>query len=408
MERHHLLEPAVGWVPAPGLPSAPSGWRFWDVDRRALTGDPRSRVLLWSGLVLVAVGLAAVVLSVLSSRLGGLAAFGLVPVVGGAALAVTSSVRRAADREAVVRRIADLAQSSRAVEPAEAWGVPDARPFVAADGARPTSPGRRRDRAVVAATASVAVLATVVGASFAVVPLVQAVSGGTGSIVAGRPRADAPPPAPTVPSTPAPAPTARPAPSSIPVAGTPEQGTALEADCAVAAGRDGAPRCWAWTITAPAACEAAITVHFGPDQASPATRTMRRFVSLSPGVPLSLVLRGAEATATIDHPACVAAGAAPYPIWTGDSGAELPDADFPKGCDDWGCEGLVFDALSSCPAATIEVHVDDAAADRLSRDYAVVQAVVSSSSTSHNEVFVPAVDGREPADVSVASVTCED
>ncbi|WP_413602797.1 hypothetical protein [Curtobacterium sp. Curtsp57] len=411
VERHHLAEPAHGWVPAPSLPAVPQGWRFWEADRRAFWRDRRTLV----GLALVLVGIAVVVtVSVLGGELRGLAGLGLVPVVGGAAVAITSSVRRAA----LADRLVAVARERRAADPIDpetAWGVPGALPFVEASGDERRSPVRRRNRIAVVVTATATAVVTIVGASVAVVPLVQETVGGVGQTLALGLQDDAPAP-PTASASPDPDtdpapdtdPTPAPAPSTVAVDAVLEDGTALQADCGVAmAGRTDPAHCWAWSLTAPAACEAKVTARFGPDANAPATRTEERFVSLSPGVPLSLVLRGGETNAGLDHPTCVSAGSAPYPIGTYDAGVELPDSDFPAACDDWGCDGFIFDAESACDAATIEVHVFDDVADQHSRDYVVVQPLADGTSTTHNEVFVPYDQGRQPADAEVSSVTCE-
>ncbi|MFJ3385972.1 MULTISPECIES: hypothetical protein [unclassified Curtobacterium] len=420
VERHRLAEPALGWVPAPSLPAAPQGWRFWELDRRAFAADRRSLVLVLVGLALVLVGIATVVaVSVLGGDLRGLAVLGLVPVVGGAAIAITSSVRRAVLRAAAADGVVAAARERRAAEPIDpeaAWGVPGALPFVEASGDERRSPVRRRDRIGVTVTAAATAVVTIVGAAVAVVPLVQETVGGGGQTLALGLQDDAPAP-PTAsasadPDTdPAPDtdPTTPPAPSTVAVDAVLEEGTALQADCSVAmAGRTDPAHCWAWSLTAPAACEAQVTARFGQDANGPATRTEKRFVSLSPGVPLSLVLRGGETIAGLDHPTCVGTAAARYPIGTYDAGVDLPDADFPAACDDWGCDGFIFDAEASCDQATIEVHVFDDVADHHSRDYVVVQPVADGTSTTHNEVFVPYDHGEQPADAEVSSVTCED
>ncbi|KQS09090.1 hypothetical protein ASG04_09380 [Curtobacterium sp. Leaf183] len=416
VDRHRLAEPAPGWVPAPGLPAAPQGWRFWDVDRRVLAaGTSRTLVRIGLGLLVAGVVAAVVVLSV-GGPVRGLTVFALVPIAVGAALAVTAVARRVADEDAELARLVVQASGDRAgapVDPADAWGTAEALPFVESPTVRTVSPLRRRHRTAVLVVTGAAAVATIVGASLAVVPVVGAVGGGQTLAVGlqdddGSPAPTAPDddgsPAPTAPDT---DPTSPAVPSTIPVDAQLEQGTALQADCEVAQGRGGPAHCWAWALTAPAACEARVTAHFGATADGPSSRTETRFVALTPGVTLSLVLAGDETIAGLDHPECVPSGRSPYPITTYDSGADLPDSDFPAACDDWGCDGFVFVAESACPAATIQMAIDDVAADQHTRDYVVVQAITDSTSTTPNEVFLPYAHGTQPADASITSVTCE-
>lgn len=358
------------------------------------TGSARRRLLVLRlvGAGLVVLGLAAaVVLAVVLPRgpFTIVAPVGLVAVLVGAALLVVGA-SRAAD-------VAAHRASTGAVAPGA------------------------RARLALTGTAVAVGLATVVAAAVVVVPAIHPVSGSTLAVGLQLPgdssddaapdgagpdgSAPAPLPSASVPHTDA---TPAPDPSTITVGVVLEAGVAFQDDCAIAQARGGPAHCWAWTLTAPSQCEAHVTVHFGASADATKKRTESRFVALTPGVPLSLVLTGDEAVAGIDQPSCVAAGDAPYPIVTSDAATPLADADFPAACDDTGCDGFRFDAEAACPAATVQMAVYDAAADQHSRDYVVVQAVVASTSTSSNEVFLPYVGGAQPADAAITSVTCED
>lgn len=413
VERNRLTEPEPGWVPAPGLPAAPHGWRFWDVDRRALVRG-RSSALVWAGLALLALGVVTSVLALLLALgrpLGGLAAIGLVPVVVGAALAVTATVRGATDQDAeLVRHVVQgrRERASAELDPADEWGRPDALPFVESREVRTMSPLYRQHRTRIVVVAGAAALATVLGASLAVVPAVDGLRDDGQTLAVGQQHSDAAP-EPSAPDTDSADPSPSTSdPASVVVDATLEQGDELQADCSVAQARGGAVHCWAWRLTAPSSCEARVTAHFGPTADGPATRSVTRFVAVTPGIPLTIALTGDETVAGLDHPECVTPADTPYPIATYDTGSALPDGDFPGVCDRLGCDGFVFDVDTACAAATVQMAVDDAAADVHTRDYVVVQAITDSTKPGHNEVFLPYVNGVQPAGASITSVTCED
>lgn len=247
-----------------------------------------------------------------------------------------------------------------------------------------------------------------VAAVVAVVPVVTSVDDGQTLAVGLQDIGPDGSPVPDPSASATPDPTTAPDPSGIPIHQVLDGGDTATMNCGVALGGGPDEQCWSWTFTAPQACTAKVTIGFGDAAAAEPDHTITRFVSLSPDVPLSLAVHGTGATAGIVDTACVRGGDAPQPSTVDYPDQDLPDGDFPAACDDWGCDGILFETWMDCPAATVEVAVDDDVDGHLSRNYAIVEEVRSSSFEAPNEVFVPWRDGKQPASDEITSVTCED
>lgn len=346
------------------------------------------RIVPWIGAGLVLLGLAAAVVLGLTVPRSALAPLGLVPIVVGAALLLVGASR---------------ALDARASHAAAA-GLPTDATTSLQSGADP----RRRPRVLLAALSTGVGIATVVAAVVAVVPVVTSVDDGQTLAVGLQDIGPDGSPVPDPSASATPDPTTAPDPSGIPIHQVLDGGDTATMNCGVALGGGPDEQCWSWTFTAPQACTAKVTIGFGDAAAAEPDHTITRFVSLSPDVPLSLAVHGTGATAGIVDTACVRGGDAPQPSTVDYPDQDLPDGDFPAACDDWGCDGFLFETWMDCPAATVEVAVDDDVDGHLSRNYAIVEEVRSSSFETPNEVFVPWRDGKQPASDEITSVTCED
>lgn len=351
------------------------------------------RIVPWTGAGLVLLGLASAVVLGLTVPRSALAPLGLVPIVIGAALLLVGA-SRALDARA--GHAAHAGHAAAADLPADATTSlqSDAR----------TS---RRPRVLLAALSTGVGIATVVAAVVAVVPVVVT-SVGDGQTLAVGLQDIGPDGNPAPDDSATSDPTTAPDPSGIPIHQVLDGGDTVAMNCGVALGGGPDEQCWSWTFTAPQACTAKVTIGFGDAAAAEPDHTITRFVSLSPDVPLSLAVHGTGATAGIVDTACVRGGDAPQPSTVDYPDRELPDGDFPAACDDWGCDGFVFETWMDCPAATVQVAVDDDVDGHLSRAYAIVEEVRSSSFEAPNEVFVPWRDGEQPVSDEITSVTCED
>ncbi|MEK6311078.1 MAG: hypothetical protein V4755_10245, partial [Curtobacterium sp.] len=132
---HPLVEPVPGWTPVPDVPPAPTGWVFWQTERRALRAflPPSARRLVVAraaGAVLAVLGLVA---GAVASFRGSVLAFAVLPVIiAGVALVVVAGARLLDLRTATIRQITGIVLGDGA--PLDTpWDVPGALPFRAAD-----------------------------------------------------------------------------------------------------------------------------------------------------------------------------------------------------------------------------------------------------------------------------------
>ncbi|MGN8051250.1 hypothetical protein ACTJKO_16330 [Curtobacterium sp. 22159] len=390
VELHQAAEPAADWSPAPGIPAAPAGWRFWSVVPRSFRAylPPRARrlrVAQWTGLVVALVALAGVLVV---TAVGGPSVLALVPLVAGVAVLVVASSRRAdlaARTAASVRddaaawRPTEVPSRARAARPdldedaavaaweAAAWGLATAHPFVTAptqDGSA-VAPGtvpasiRRGSRAVFGLTAGVAALLLVVGAGASVVPVVHAAQQfGAGSTLAYGWQGD---PGPGDGDSSGPD-------QSDQSTWTSDDGTITakfisdddtwQATCGAT---DFTENCSAWTIGGECDGSARITIGFADAEGGADVRTDTRTVLLTAGTPLILTEPGPEAWSDIEDATCSAPAKSPVAVTRKqlDSDDEDADGSWPDGCVDFGCAGWEITPEADCPSATVLFSVDE-------------------------------------------------
>lgn len=439
VELHQAAEPAPGWSPAPEIPSAPAGWRFWEPVPRSFRrflppAARRLRAVRWIALAVAALSLAAVVVV---GALGGPGAVALVPLVAGVAVLVVGSARlgETAERtaasirdDAAAWRAAEVPVRARAASPgldddralavweAAAWGMTSARPFATADDttASPNRPGvpspngrgvpspngpgipsplRHRSRTVVAVTAGAAALLLVVGATAAVDPVVRAVQDSGQTLAVGLQDTG---PDGSIPDDGAPGGGATD--DAAPDAGdqepwTSDDGTVTasfiaddetwQATCGAIDFADG---CWAWQIDAECDGPAEVTVGFSDTESGDDVRTDTRTVVLTSGTPLILTEQGSEEWGGIRDVTCFTAPDQPVALTRTplDSDDEDADGSWPDGCVDYGCAGWEVTADTSCASATVQFSVDEE---------------VAQVTGPHDLVVTTALHAGEPVDV---------
>jgi len=349
----------------------------------------------------------AVVLVV--GAVGGPAVFGLAPLVAGLAVLVVSSSRRAdlASRtaasirdDAAAWRRTELPARARVAYPdldgdaavaawdAAAWGTDAARPFAAATASAPahppvpgyalahpqaqpapSTPLRRRTRAIMGITAGAAAFALVLGATAALAPVVRTVQEHSAGSTLARGEQDDPGPAPDA-TTPGDTGSDGAATDEAPwtsVDGTITASFISDEDTwqATCGATDFADGCWAFQIEGECDGPALVSVGFSATEDGDDMRTDTRTVLLTSGTPLVLTEQGSEDWGGIRDITCSAAPKSPVALTRTELDSDDEDADgsWPDGCVDWGCAGWEITPAADCPSATVQFSVDEETAD---------------------------------------------
>ncbi|WIE53525.1 hypothetical protein [Curtobacterium sp. MCBD17_003] len=420
---HQLWEPPEGWSPAPGLPAAPRGWRFWTRDRAAMlaflgpswSAARRARwiaaVVFLAGDVVTAVGAA--------SRGPFVIASGAI-LVGGVRLIVAHRrVRRLAGD--AVERIATDARSWRAwavpqrarrradalgtpwltddqavtAWSAEAWGTSTASAFVEPGRTTPTQLHerltRRRRWDTVGATVVVAVTALVVAAGL-VVPALPSPAHGPVT-AAGRSGGPG-----TADGTRAGGPAPR-AEDDVHVTDVPDADVGRYCDPSPTlpgATDDGG--CWAWTLSTTTTCRARVEVGFADTATGVATRLALRFVDVPAGVPVVLVESGNEAYAGVQDVICHEVRPSLLPVSVD---GQVPAAAYPDACSTLGCVGFRLTPHETCPMSTITIGVASRQGGQDDRRVVESEPLTDGTPTT---AFVGGVGGGNAA--TIRAITC--
>lgn len=401
-------EPAAGWSPAPDLPAAPRHWVFWIPTRALRRRVPRSlTVSMVVGAALTLVSFAAVLVLAMLVGASAPAALALAPMTIGTALWVVGGVRygdhlaaavRAGREEAAARRDRELPTLAREQHPdgdtaqaraawdAHAWSSPSARPFH--QGA-PSATLARFQRVLSVATAGLAGLLLVVGASVTAVPTAESVGSDLAWALGSDSGDDAP---------------------SLEWSSDDDAITAYwlgsddtwEETCDVT---QGTTPCDAYEIDSDESCAAVVTMgffaHEDDDQPS---RTQERTVRLTAGVPLVLVENHDEEASSIGDVSCVTDDqlSGDRIAATQATDEHVDAASLPDGCDVGGCVAVTVTPEADCDAAAVQFRVADSVGAVDGRHDVVVVTALRAGTAAN--VFAGGTE--DASDVLPGMVTC--
>ncbi len=381
---HPLVEPVPGWTPVPDVPPAPTGWVFWQTDRRALRAflPPSARRLVVAraaGAVLAVLGLVA---GAVASFRGSVLAFAVLPVIiAGVALVVVAGARLLDLRTATIREINGIVLGDGT--PLDTpWDVPGALPFRAADPAASDRRLRRSDGRALALVAGAAALVLVAGVTAAAVPtsrvLVALADQGSAAVQQASPddgsggQGAAPGDPSSTPAAPDDGSDADhgdgwedPQPfvtrdGAVTVAFLGDDDSA-EATCGTV-GVDTDRGCWSWYATGECDGRLAVTIGFSATEDGPVTRTVHRTVEVDQDDPAAFVETGTEQYAVVEDAACTdARPKSPMGLTRKDvlDPSAAPDGSWPTACDDLGCTGWTITSDQSCADAQAVYRVDE-------------------------------------------------